>query len=89
VVDEASLEHVESAEESNGTVINGADDHKLNEGKGYRGIEETIKDQPPVEASRRRPRTDSDLDSSYAEAMREISRLLYKLFPFQLSLQKI
>jgi hypothetical protein len=70
-VDEASLEHVKSAEEPNGTVTNGADNHKLEEGKGYREIEETMKDQPPVEASRRRPRTDSDLDSLYAEAMQE------------------
>jgi hypothetical protein len=60
-VDEVSLEHVESAGKPNETVASSVEDHKL-EKKGYRGIEETMKDQPPVEANRRRPRTDSDLD---------------------------
>jgi hypothetical protein len=40
-IDETSSEHVERAEKPNGTVANCADDHKLEECQGYRGIEET------------------------------------------------
>ena len=73
-IDEASSEHVESAERPNVTVVRGRNDHTLEDGDEYRGIEEVMKDQPAVEAGRRRTRTDSDLDSLYAEAMQEVSR---------------
>jgi hypothetical protein len=73
-IDEASLEHVESAEKPAETVVSSGDDHILEEALDYRGIEEVMKNQPTVETSRRRTRTDSDLDSLYAEAMRQISR---------------
>jgi hypothetical protein len=73
-IDEASSEHIESAEKPNERVVNGRDDYISEDRRGYRGIEEALKDQPAVESSRRRTRTDSDLDSLYAEAMRQISR---------------
>jgi hypothetical protein len=73
-VDEACSEHIESVEKPNEIVVSVGDDHILEDGRGYRGIEEALKDQRTVDTSRRRTRTDSDLDSLYAEAMRQISR---------------
>ena len=73
-IDEASSEHVESTEKRNGTMLNGGHDHILENGQGYRGIEEALKEHPTIDTSRRRTTTDSDLDSLYAEAMRQISK---------------
>ena len=71
---EASSEHVESAEKPNGIAANGGENHVLGYDQNYRGIEEALNDQTPVYTSRRRTRTDSDLDSLYAEAIRQISK---------------
>jgi hypothetical protein len=73
-IEEASSEHIESTEKPDGAVAIDGDDHTLEERRAYRGIEEALNDQPTVDTSRRRTRTDSDLDSLYAEAMRQISR---------------
>ena len=72
--DRASSEHVESAEKPNGGTFSDGDQHVLEKAQGYRGMEKVIKDQQTVEASRKRTRTDSDLELLYAEAMRQISR---------------
>lgn len=48
-IEQASADHIESVEKAYRTAGNGGDDHIMEEGRGYRGIEEALKDQPTVE----------------------------------------
>lgn len=73
-IDEASSEHVESTEKPNGTTVSGGNGRMLQASQNHQGIAEVMNDDAVIEPSRRRTRTDSDLDSLYAHAMRQICK---------------